>query len=537
MEIHLILEFFRIAAIAPGRQRVLRWAAVLHVTVVGLMALVLSFTHGVWSVSAALGHVLLATALVEGATLVGWRLSQWPKSQSLEFLLVSPQEPQRLLGMEAGVGLARLALVTLSGSPILVLLATVGRLSWLDVPVLLLMPYTWGAVTGLGLTAWAYEPRGLRRWGQRVVLGIIVFYLIVGVLGGEKLGSWTQLLPTQLGRVLLLAIWAFHQYNPFGIMQSWMTLSPGRLWQAMLGLEAGALLVTFCLLWRAAARLKGHFHDRHYRPIMDEGPADRGQLGDRPLAWWAVRRVMEYSGRVNIYLAGGFGVLFAIYIVAGDAWPPWLGRMAFTIIDNGCGGIAGLAAGMVVLAGVPAAFQYGLWDSSPHERCKKLELLLLTELDGRDYWGAAWAAAWRRGRGYFAVAAILWLSALIADKITWQQGVAALAMSCASIAFSFALGFRAFTRGTKASGLGMFLTVGMPCLALLLWQAGYPQLAALTPPGAVFAAVRMPLTLFWWLAPAGYALGAFLIARPAMACCTVALREWYSLHHGKRALE
>ena len=38
---------------------------------------------------------------------------------------------------------------------------------------------------------------------------------------------------------------------------------------------------------------------------------------------------MEYSGRVNIWLAGGFGLLYAAYLLAGDHWPPWMGRVVF----------------------------------------------------------------------------------------------------------------------------------------------------------------------------------------------------------------
>jgi hypothetical protein len=35
-----------------------------------------------------LGHILLVAGVVEGATLIGWRLTQLPRSQALDFLLV-----------------------------------------------------------------------------------------------------------------------------------------------------------------------------------------------------------------------------------------------------------------------------------------------------------------------------------------------------------------------------------------------------------------------------------------------------------------
>ena len=72
--------------------------------------------------------------------------------------------------------------------------------------------------------------------------------------------------------------------------------------------------------------------------------------------------------------------MYAAYIVAGDAWPDWLGSQVFVTFDQ-MGGVPAMAAALVVLAAVPAAFQYGLWDSSAQDRCRRLELLLLTDLD------------------------------------------------------------------------------------------------------------------------------------------------------------
>ena len=54
-----------------------------------------------------------------------------------------------------------------------------------------------------------------------------------------------------------------------------------------------------------------------------------------------------------------------------------MGHSIFAMCDRFLG-LTGLAAALVVLSAVPAAFQYGLWDSNPHERCRRLELLLLT---------------------------------------------------------------------------------------------------------------------------------------------------------------
>src|SRR5262249_24485559 len=143
-----------------------------------------------------LGYMLLTAGIVEGAMLLGWRLTQLPRGQALEFLLVSPLRPWRVFLAEALVGLSRIALVTLSGLPLLVLFVFAGYLEPIDLVPLLVMPFTWGAITGLGLTAWAYEAVVVRRWAERITLVAVVFYLAVGVLAGEHLAKWIAWLPT-----------------------------------------------------------------------------------------------------------------------------------------------------------------------------------------------------------------------------------------------------------------------------------------------------------------------------------------------------
>src|SRR5262249_27659449 len=133
-----------------------------------------------------LGEILLVAGIVEGAGLVGWRLTQLPKSQALGVLLVSPGQPSRVLWAAALVGLARLAIVTLSGLPILTLLVINRRLEPFDLFPLLIMPFTWGAICGLGLTWWAYEPLLVRRIAEKLTMGGIAVYLLFGVLIGEN---------------------------------------------------------------------------------------------------------------------------------------------------------------------------------------------------------------------------------------------------------------------------------------------------------------------------------------------------------------
>jgi hypothetical protein len=530
----MLAPFFALAVLSPRRQRGLRWAVAAHLGVYAGCAWWACYLPK--AMAPIVAYVLLTAGIVEGAALLGWRLTQLPKSQALEFLLVTPLRPRRFFLAEALVGLARLALITLSGLPVLTLFVFIGYLEFIDLVPLLLMPFTWGAITGLGLTAWAYESRTVRRWGERVMLVLIVIYLTVGVLAGEHLGQWLQWLPGGLGQVLLDSLYAFHHYNPFAILRFWLDADFAITWQPTLAVEIIALATLGLLLVRTAGRLQGHFHDLHYLPIEDRHQGLRSSPGEQPLSWWAVRRVTQYSGRVNLWLAGGFGVLYALYTVAGASWPSWMGRQVFVVFDQ-AGGVPVWAAALVVLAAVPAAFQYGLWDSNTHERCRRLELLLLTRLTAVDYWRAAALAAWRRGRGYFCVAVLLWAAAVLRGAIGVEQGLAALATGIILWGLYFALGFRAFSRGMEANLLGLALTLGLPGLAFVFRQFGWPTLAALVPPGSLYYAAGFAPSLAWVLGGILSALAALLVARLALVQCDGELRRWYDQHHGQKVLD
>src|SRR5579883_2542229 len=390
----MLAPFFSAAMIAPGRQHTFRRVATLHVFLLaGLTAAAnkVDSPTGVGTVA----QILLALGLVEGAALIGWRLTQLPKSQALEFLLVSPVRPGQLFLAEALVGVCRFALVTLAGLPVLGVMVFAGSADWPDLLPLGLMPFVWGTVAGLGLTAWVYEPAAVRRAGELVGLLGVLAYLTVGVIAGENLRLWLAALPDPVGEFLYDAVMFLHTMNPFGVVRYWFAPEKAAwlAWQRFeyLHLFAAALLAGFGL--RAAARLKGHFHDRHYKPVDSSRESQLGKIGDRPLSWWAVRRVMEYSGRVNLWLAGGFALVYAAFIVAGDDWPAWMGRLVFLLFES-WGGAPLVATALVVMAAVPAAYQFGLWDPTVQDRCKRLELLLLSELTGWVYCHAAFSAAW-----------------------------------------------------------------------------------------------------------------------------------------------
>jgi hypothetical protein len=529
----MYLSFF--VAAARSRPRQISWRMLLAVQL--LLVGCCCWMARAWPRDVFLsGEVLLVAGIVEGALVLGWRLTQLPKSQSLEFLLASPLLPFRVFLSEAVIGLVRLASLTLVGLPLLLLHAGDGVFVYTDLPPLLFLPFAWGAIAGLGLTAWAYEPATRRWWAERALMVLVLIYLVVGVLAGEKLLQWLMAMPVDLSGPLVVSFDLFHSWNPFAVMKFVLQESLENAWGRFVPMAAASLVIIAVLLWRGAARLQGHYQERHYRPIVDTGRRRRPPVGLRPLSWWAVKRVSEYSGRVNLWLAGGFGLMYALHTVAGDWWPAWIGRRVFETFDQ-VFGLEGVATALVVLAAVPAAFQYGLWDSNTQDRCRRLELLLLTQLDGHDFFAAALTAAWRRGCGYFAVALVLWGAAVLGGKLALAGALLAAAGGLLMWLLYFSLGFRAFVRGVQAGNLGMVLTVGVPLLTILLLRAGWPGLAALTPPGAVYLAAISESPLFCL---PGLFLAAVLslwIHRVALSRCLEELKHWYETYHGRKLVQ
>ncbi len=531
----MLQPFFAAAMLAPGRQLAFRRLAVAHVLMVAALAYAAAGSPGTITTVA---YLLLVLGLVEGAAVVGWRLTQLPKSQALEFLLTSPVQPRRVFLAEALVGVGRFALVWLAGLPVLGGLVFTGAADLPDLVPLAVMPFVWGVVAGLGLTAWVYEPLVVRRVGELFSLAGVLVYLVVGVVAGENLRLWLQLLPESVGQVLFDGVIVLHTMNPFGVVRYWF--APDRAdWLAwerfeVLHLVAAGLIGAAGL--RAACRLKGHFHDRHYRPIDSGRESQTERIGDRPLSWWAVRRVMEYSGRVNLWLAGGFALLYAAYIVAGDDWPAWMGRLVFQLFE-GWGGAPAMATALVVMAAVPAVFQYGLWDSTVQNRCRRLELLLLTELTGADYWHASLAAAWRRGRGYLFAAGVLWLALGLSGRNGWPEVLAAAAGGAVLWAFSFAVGFRAFATGAQSGGVASLVTLGLPALLFGLRQAGLGAAANLVPTGLSYTPVRDGVTGAWAVGLVVTGAAAAVLARRGLARCEADLRQWYDRNQGRKSVE
>ncbi len=530
----MIRPFFAAALASPVRRLALRRAVVGHALLSVLLAWAAA-TNPNQTGLAAVANVALVLGIVEGGALVGWRLTQLPKSQALEFLLVSPVRPRGVFLAEALVGVARFAAVQLAGLPALLALVWQGVLAPADLWPLAFMPFAWGVVTGLGATVWAYEPRAGRKAAEGAALLGVLVYLVVGVLAAEKLPLWLQQLPPAWANAIQAAVLAAHNENPFGVVRNWF--DPARpaaeVWESFAALHRGAALLAVLFALRAAFRLKAHFHDRHYRPQSADRLARTEDVGNRPLSWWAVKRVMEYGGRVNLWLAGGFGLTYAVYLMAGDAWPPWLGRLVFQLFEK-WGGAAAVAAAMCVLAAVPAAFQFGLWDATVTDRCKRLELLLLTDLDARDYWHASLSAAWRRGHHYLYVAELLWVALAVSERVAWYECVAAAVGGAVLWMFYFAVGFRAFCTGNQASGVASLLTLGLPLLLFALLRAGFTELAGLVPVGACYLPAAGEMGVGWVAGVALMGAATVYLTRRGLTRCDAELRAWYDANQGRK---
>ena len=530
----MLRPFFAIAMLAPARQLTFRRVAVGHALFLALTAWLTAAAgtpHGLTTFA----YVSLALAMVEGAALLGWRLTQLPKSQALEFLLVSPLRPRGVFAAEALVGLGRFALVWLGGLPVYLALLLDGAIDPVDLLPLAVLPFAWGAAVALLLSAWVYETIVIRRIGELFGLFGVLLYLSVGVLMGERLIEWLRSHPSTGTKLVYDAVLFFHEMNPFGVVRYWFdpnadeSTAVERIAE-LIGAGVALALAAGC---RGSMRLHGHFHDRHYKPIDSGRASQLDAIGDRPLSWWAVRRVMEYSGRINLWLAGGFSVMYSAYIVAADDWPPWMGRIVFRLFDN-WGGPPTVATAMAVMAAVPAVFQYGLWDATVQDRCKRLELLLLSDLNGRDYWLASRAAAWRRGRGYLLIAGMLWLAMGLSGYSTWAGALASAIGGLSLWAFCFAVGFRAFATGNQTSGLASVITLGFPLLLYGLLRFGLGAWAGLLPTGLC----HLPAMGAWnWTWPLGLALTlgiAYRLTRSGLRNCDRDLRAWYDANQGTR---
>jgi hypothetical protein len=506
----MLIEFFRQASRSPSRQRFFRTMGVIHFLVLAAVILIVFQGHRI-PIAAAVGDGIILLGIVEGALVVGWRLVQWPKSRALEPLLLANLSSASVMAGEQVVGLTMLASLQIVSLPLLTILHSYGHLPFYSLWLFPLQGLLWGALTGFGLVWWAYEPKIVSWWGERVIGLVLLMYFIIGGLAGEHTIPFLRQLPGGWGNTIVDSMLAFHSSNPFANMHRLANGDPN-VWKSLWITSGIAVTLLVLMLIRSAYRLKSHYTDRHYRPVADDGSRRRGTIGDQPLTWWAVKRVHEYAGRVNLYLAGGAAVLYSAYLIAGPHWPTWLGSQIFEIFEQN-GGVASITTILVLLTAVPAAYQYGLWDASKSDRCQRLENLLVTDLDALDYERASWAASWSRGRGYFYAALLVWTAGAVAGRITWLQMLLAMGAGWLLLLVYFIIGFRCLARNGGGASIGFFLSVILPLGTWGLASSGYVWIAKLLPPGIVYyaAADLHEIHLGWVIILALLAFGVFFM--------------------------
>ncbi|HEY1067213.1 MAG TPA: hypothetical protein VGE52_13925 [Pirellulales bacterium] len=481
-------------------------------------------------------------ALIGGA-LTGWRVTQFPKTRAAEFHLVMPVSDWVLVGSELLGGMLRSAFIVGAWSPLVLGMWGAGWIGPAQVVGLIAVPILFGWMVGIGLANIAFTSQRVRRILEWVTLLFLFVYLIF--LG--LLAEWTipRLLAFQheLAMLELDTIWLEQLVNPIRLIGTLYRDSED-LWARVLGVSV--FLLSLCALGAARLvwRLRGHYLEENYGSHYDKKEFNK-PIADEPLAWWTVRRVSRFKGRVNIYLGWGTVLLYSGWLLLGNAWPDWLGGN-FLRVMRVFGGQAIIGAFAVQFGLVATAFLYGLWDSSARQRVGRLEVLLITPLSARDYAVAGAAAAWTRGRQYFYMALVVWCAAAAAGRISW--GAVALAIFCtaAYALLFFAIAFRNFARvkTERAAGFwGLGLSVGLFFASFVIFFR-WPVVGAMLPLGSLYT-LTSPITraqvwtdLPWpalWsligLVHAAYAIGGVVLLRDAMKTFDRDLRDWFSYHH------
>jgi hypothetical protein len=131
----------------------------------------------------------------------------------------------------------------------------------------------------------------------------------------------------------------------------------------------------------------------------------------------------------------------------------------------------------------------------------------------------------------------LWFAGAWSGRFTVAQVLTAAAASVVLWAVYFVLGFRAFAAGRQANGLGSLLTIGVPLLTFALVRAGWPGLAAWTPPGMVYVALAGGAPVAACVAAFALGTAALAVAGPLRSHCVAGLRSWYDRYHGLKLID
>lgn len=545
----MFFSIVRAQFVLPGQSIRLHVAAS-SVAAVTAAAALLGLRHSPQTMIEWLKWSYFFTGLIVGACLTGWRIAQFPKSRACEFYLVTPVSSATFVLAEIFAGTLRTAYVLMAAFPGTMALLGLGLFSWYDVSAVMILPVMAGCLTEIGLATVAYEPPRVRKLLERLFLGSIVAYLVLfGLLGHYAapwfFDAWSRRFDVSGDSLASFQFLLFY-FNPFRLLDS-----VGNADRTSAGLPrilaVSTVLSTVCglCLWRMACRLRHHSREENYAQRSGKQKFTR-LIGNKPLSWWTARRVSQFKGNINLYLAWATVGLFIAWMVFRDQWPYWLAQRQLYLLEV-YGGAPLLAALALQMAVVPTAFLNGLWDSNAQVRCRRLELLLTTPLSGWDYLQGSMVAGWTRGRGYVLAALSLWIAMAVTGRISWAACAACLLLAGNFLVLYFAAAFRNFARLSddgSVSTRGLLWSVGPPALTLLLFQADWTLAGVATPLGAVYFASLAPLeqaqavgTMTGWpwaiivAENLLFLLAAVWSLREGVRRFDTEIREWFSQYH------
>jgi hypothetical protein len=108
-------------------------------------------------------------------------------------------------------------------------------------------------------------------------------------------------------------------------------------------------------------------------------------------------------------------------------------------------------------------------------------------------------------------------------------------------AFSFAVGFRAFSKGNQAGGVASVLTLGLPFLLFGLMRAAaatgndlFTTAAAFVPTAVCYLPLKTGITVSWAAGFTVLLLATWWLTRRGLARCDSELRTWYDANQGRK---
>ena len=126
------------------------------------------------------------------------------------------------------------------------------------------------------------------------------------------------------------------------------------------------------------------------------------------------------------------------------------------------------------------------------------------------------------------------MSLAVAARLAWLAAVASAFVGLCLWAFSFAVGFRAFSTGRQSSGLASGLTLGLPLLLVLLSRANLDSLAAFVPTAACYLPLKNGMTESWAAGVAVTLAATIWLTDRGLSRSDRELRRWFDVNQGRK---